>query len=367
MTNLAQGGYTHEEVLKRLEGDRMIDFRFELLDRSERKLKDLENVTGSIRFDSSQEIMGTGTFHVRETTGVDFKEIDLRIRPVFMLSTERGWLKYPLGIYIMSSPERQAQNCGVYQNIDCYDYSTILREDKIRERLFLASGSNYVREVRNLINGAGIKKINIETSVLTVREDIEFEIGTNKLEIINALLTAINYEPLHFNGNGYAVSRRYVEPVNRRTEHSYRTDGKSIIKAGAKQSLDMYNVPNIFVRYTDDPDGEELRSEYVNDSAGSRISTVNRGRNVVDIESVDDIADQETLDALVRRIAIEKSQTYDAITIPTGLMPHHEYRDCIFINETTLGIGNKYIEYAWEMDLSIGGTMTHTLKRVVKL
>lgn len=367
MTNLAQGGYTHEEVLKRLEGDRMIDFRFELLDRSERKLKDLENVTGSIRFDSSQEIMGTGTFHVRETTGVDFKEIDLRIRPVFMLSTERGWLKYPLGIYIMSSPERQAQNCGVYQNIDCYDYSTILREDKIRERLFLASGSNYVREVRNLINGAGIKKINIETSVLTVREDIEFEIGTNKLEIINALLTAINYEPLHFNGNGYAVSRRYVEPVNRRTEHSYRTDDKSIIKAGAKQSLDMYNVPNIFVRYTDDPDGEELRSEYVNDSAGSRISTVNRGRNVVDIESVDDIADQETLDALVRRIAIEKSQTYDAITIPTGLMPHHEYRDCIFINETTLGIGNKYIEYAWEMDLSIGGTMTHTLKRVVKL
>ncbi len=267
----------------------------------------------------------------------------------------------------MSSPERQAQNCGVYQNIDCYDYSTILREDKIRERLFIASGSNYVREVRNLINGAGIKKINIETSVLMARENIEFEIGTSKLEVINALLTAINYEPLHFNGNGYAVSRRYVEPVNRRTEHSYRTDDKSIIKAGAKQSLDMYNVPNIFVRYTDDPDGEELRSEYVNDSAGSKISTVNRGRNVVDIESVDDIADQETLDALVRRIAIEKSQTYDAITIPTGLMPHHEYRDCIFVNETTLGVGNKYIEYAWEMELSIGGTMSHTLKRVVKL
>ena len=367
MTNLAQGGYTHEEVLKRLEGDRMIDFRFELLDRNERKLKDLDNVSGSIRFDSSQEIMGTGSFIVEETAGVDFKETDLRIRPVVMLLTEHGWLKYPLGIYIMSSPERQIQNCGVYQNIDCYDYSTILREDKIRKRLFIASGSNYVREVRNLINGAGIKKINIETSVLMARENIEFEIGTSKLEVINALLTAINYEPLHFNGNGYAVSRRYVEPVHRRTEHSYRTDDKSLIKAGAKQSLDMYNVPNIFVRYTDDPDGEELRSEYVNDSAGSKISTVNRGRNVVDIESVDDIADQETLDALVRRIAIEKSQTYDTITIPTGLMPHHEYRDCIFVNETTLGVGNKYIEYAWEMELSVGGTMTHTLKRVVKL
>ena len=112
MTNLAQGGYTHEEVLKWLEGDRMIDFRFELLDRNERKLRDLDNVSGSIRFDSSQEIMGTGSFIVEETAGVDFKETDLRIRPVFMLLTEHGWLKYPLGIYIMSSPERQTQNCG---------------------------------------------------------------------------------------------------------------------------------------------------------------------------------------------------------------------------------------------------------------
>ena len=96
--SLAQGGYTHKEVLNMLEGDRTIAFRFELLDRNERKLKDLENVSGSIRFDSSQEIMGTGTFNVKETTGVDFKETDLRIRPVFMLLTEQGWLKYPLGI-----------------------------------------------------------------------------------------------------------------------------------------------------------------------------------------------------------------------------------------------------------------------------
>ncbi len=367
MYSLAQGGFTHEEVLRMLESDRTINFRYELLDKNEVKLKDLENVSGNIRFDSSQEIMGTASLTIREIGDVDLKTVDLRVRPFFRLKSPTGWLEYPLGTYIMSSPERSRQDSGVLQQVDCYDYGTILKEDKITTRLFIAAGTNYVTQVRSIITAAGIKKTNIETSILTVSTALEFEIGTSKLDIINSLLTAINYEPLHFDNRGYAVSRRYVEPLNRQTEQAYQTNDRSIIKGGAKQSVDIYNVPNIFVRYTDDPDGIELRSQYVNDSVASVISTVNRGRNVVDIESVNDIADQSTLNDLVRRIAIEKSQTYDAVILPTALMPHHSYRDCVYVGENGLGVGNKYIEYAWEMDLSIGGTMTHTLKRVVKL
>ena len=367
MYSLAQGAYTHTDVMRMLQSDRTVNFRYELLDKNEIKLKDLENVNGSIRFDSTQEIMGTASFTIKEIGSVDLKTVDLRIRPFFRLKSPTGWLEYPLGTYIMSSPERSRQGSGVLQQVDCYDYSTILKEDKITKRMFVAVGTNYVTLVRSIITAAGIKKTNIETSILTVSKALEFEIGTSKLDIINSLLTAINYEPLHFDNRGYAVSRRYIEPLNRRTEQEYQTNDRSVIKIGAKQSVDIYNVPNIFVRYTNDPDGDELRSQYINDSVASPISTVNRGRNVVDIESVDDVADQTTLNDLVRRIAIEKSQTYDAVTLPTALMPHHSYRDCVFVGESGLGVGNKYIEYAWDMNLSIGGTMTHTLKRVVKL
>lgn len=367
MYSLTQGQYSHDTVLKVLVSDRTVNFRYELLDKNEIKLKDLESVSGSIRFDSSQEIMGTASFVIKEIGDVDLRTVDLRIRPFFRLKVATGWLEYPLGTYIMSSPERSRQGTGVSQQVDCYDYSTILKEDKITTRLFITSGTNYVTQVRSIITAAGIKKTNIETSILTVSTPLEFEIGTSKLDIINSLLTAINYEPLHFDNRGYAVSRRYIEPLNRQTEQAYQTNDRSIIKNGAKQSVDTYNVPNIFVRYTNNPDGAELRSQYINDSVISPISTVNRGRNVVNIESVNDIADQTTLNDLVRRIAIEKSQTYDAITLPTALMPHHSYRDCIFVGEDGLGVGNKYIEYAWEMNLSVGGTMVHTLKRVVKL
>ncbi len=367
MYSLSQGIYTNQQVLKMLESDRTINFRYELLDKNEIKLKNLENVSGNVRFDSTQEIMGTASFTIKEVDAIDLNAVDMRIRPFFRLKVPSGWLEYPIGTYIMSSPERLKQGSGVVQQVDCYDYSTILKEDKITTRMFVAIGTNYVTLVRSIITAAGIKKTNIETSILTASKTLEFEIGTSKLDIINSLLTAINYEPLHFDNRGYAVSRRYIEPLNRQTEQSYQTNDRSIIKSGAKQSVDIYNVPNIFVRYTNDPDGEELRSQYINDSVASPISTVNRNRSVVDIESVDDVADQATLNDLVRRIAIEKSQTYDAITLPTAIMPHHSYRDCIFVGENSLGVGNKYIEYSWEMNLSVGGTMTHTLKRVVKL
>ncbi|WP_143318929.1 hypothetical protein [Clostridium sp. HBUAS56010] len=367
MYSLAQETYTHNDVLNMLQSDRSINFRYELLDKNEIKIKDLENVKGNIRFDSSQEIMGTASFSIKEIGDMELKSVDLRIRPFMCLQAPTGWIEYPLGTYIMSSPERSKQGSKVVQQVDCYDYSTILKEDKITTRMFVATGTNYVSLVRSIITTAGIKKTNIETSILTVSKVLEFEIGTSKLDIINSLLTAINYEPLHFDNRGYAVSRRYIEPLNRRTEQEYQTNNRSVIKSGAKQSVDMYNVPNIFIRYTNDPDGAELKSQYINDSVASPISTINRGRNVVDIESVDDVADQTTLNDLVRRIAIEKSQTYDAVILPTALMPHHSYRDCVFVGESGLGVGNKYIEYAWEMNLVVGGTMTHTLKRVVKL
>uniref|UniRef100_UPI0006D2658E hypothetical protein n=1 Tax=Clostridium sp. NkU-1 TaxID=1095009 RepID=UPI0006D2658E len=83
MYSLAQAAYSHEDVLKMLESDRTINFRYELLDKNEVKLKDLENVSGNLRFDSSQEIMCTASLTIREIGDVDLKTVDLRIRPFF--------------------------------------------------------------------------------------------------------------------------------------------------------------------------------------------------------------------------------------------------------------------------------------------
>lgn len=87
----------------------------------------------------------------------------------------------------------------------------------------------------------------------------------------------------------------------------------------------------------------------------------------MNVESVDDIADQGTLDAFTRRVAIEMSQVNDNVVLPTALMPHHEYRNCIYLRNDNLGITSKYIEYAWSMKLGIGEKMNHTLKKVMRI
>ena len=79
---------------------------------------------------------------------------------------------------------------------------------------------------------------------------------------------------------------------------------------------------------------------------------------------MDDIADQDTLDAYTRRVAIEKSQINDIVTLSTALMPHHGDKNCLYIRHDKMEIGSKYIEESWSMDLAAGGTMNHNLRKV---
>lgn len=349
--------------------DRVFDFRYDILDNQERVLDQVE-ATGSISFDSTGEIMGTASFRIKEGKLKEYAKFyaDMRIRPVMIqIDNHKNKQEYPLGVYIMMSPVKSGEDNTVIWNVDCYDKSIILKEDKLQDRIYLPSGSNYVAEVKKLLLSAGMDKYSIENSEALLSSDVEFEIGRSKLEVINELLYAINYYPIHFNENGFAVSSRYIEPMQRETEIEYITDHKSIILEGVQQSNDLYNIPNIIIRYVDNPDSDPLRSIYINDNPDSIISTVRRGRNIVDVDTVDDIADQDTLDAYTKRIAIEKSQACDSVNLRTGITVGHGFRNCIFVRDDELDIATKYIEYSWSMDLAVGGIMTHQLKRVVQL
>lgn len=365
MRNLAQGGYTHKQILDMLRDNRTIAFDFALLNQDEKLIRWLTYASGSISFNSSQEVMGTASFDVlkKEVEG-NYYTTDMRISPYFKLLTPSGWLKWPLGVYILTTPKRTAEYGQIHSQIECYDKGIILKEDKITDRLYIPAGSNYVNQARSVIGSAGIKVVNIPSSPLTCPTGLEYDIGTEKIQIVNDLLYAINYTPVHFDASGIAVSEPYIDAVERAAEDYYVTDKYSVIAEGGTQTNDLYNIPNVVVRYVDNPDGEPLRSVYTNDNAESPISTVRRGRKIVDVESVDDIADQDTLDAYTRRVAIEKSQINDVVTLPTALMPHHGYKNCLYIRHDKMDLGGKYIEESWNMELRAGGNMNHSLRKV---
>ncbi|WP_315122345.1 hypothetical protein [uncultured Clostridium sp.] len=349
---------------------REVKFRYDLLNRHEIKIGQLDYATeGRITFNSQAEIKRTCSLDFRENESKEIDFLNDRIKPYFMLKMPNGdWLEYPLGIFLISTPKKIKKGNYFYRDAEGYDSTMTLKEDKFTTRYIIYKGQNYVKAIIDIINTAGIWKINIPSSELTTEMDKEFEIGTSKLEAINSLLKEVNYTSIWVDNNGALTSATYQVPTIRKAEYVYRNDDLSVILSdNSSEELDLFNVPNVWVITASNPEKEPLVSRYTNDAKDSITSTVNRSRNIVHFESVNDIADQNTLDDYVRRVAYNTSDIYSEFNFQTALMPHHSFMDCLFIHHDKFGITSKYVETNWEMDLKLGGTMSHTCRKVIQI
>jgi hypothetical protein len=303
---------------------------------------------------------------VPETTEINY--LSDRIQPFMEVKMPDGnWIEFPLGVFILSTPTRHDEVNGVYREIEAYDGLVILDEDKFTARYNVPAGTKYTKAVEDILRSAGITKFNIAEKNDTLSADIEFKIGTSKLEAVNQLLASINYTPIWVDANGYFTAYQYVSPTERAEDYVYADDELSVIYNGMEEELDLYGTPNIWVVTQSNPEKTPLVSTKINDNPESPTSTVNIGRNIVDFRQVDDISDQATLDAYVERIAFESSQVFGKLRFSTALMPFHEYADVFRVKYDALKIDYKFTETAWKMELKAGGKMEHEVRRVVEI
>lgn len=354
-----------ENIKKMLHGNRQISFRYDLLNYDEVKIGELTSLGGTLGLNSLAEIKRTGTFQFKEN---EFKDIDClndKVQPVFILN---GKYEFPLGVFMISSPTRAISKQQIIRAVECYDTSLVLKEDKFDSRYRIVKGTNYVTAIVQILNSAGIRKINIPYADYTIKIDKEFEIGTSKLEAVNSLLDEINYTSIWVDEMGNFTSNPYVLPNDREVEYAYRNDDMSIILPDtAQEEIDLFSIPNKWVVVATNPETDPLVSKYANDNPLSPTSTVNRRRNIVDYREITDTASQSILDEYVRRIAYEASNVYGKFIFETAIMPHHSYMGCLYCEYTKLDIANKYIETSWEMELKAGGKMTHNTRRVIQI
>ncbi len=367
MQELSQLNYSTDQVKKALQSNRTIKWEYLLLDKNNRKIDTLRDITSSYGMNAEAEIKGTARFEINEA---DIKEINFfseRIKPLFCLKIDQNWLKWEQGIYLPNSPNRTEQKGSIYRNIEAYDQGVILNEDRVDNRFLIAKGTPYTSIIRSLILSSGLIDVSIQESELELSIDKEYEIGTSKLEIINDLLLSINYNSVWFNHRGTCMITKFIPGKERNYDYVYATDSESIMPYGATEILDYFNVPNKFVRYVENPETDYLISTFINEQASNKLSTVSRGRTITDIQSVTDIADQETLDSYVRKVAEEKSLIYGGFNYTSLVMPHHSFMDCLLFRNNNLGVSQKVIETAWSIDTTGAGTMSHTCKKVIEL
>jgi hypothetical protein len=369
MQSLARDGYTKQQVMDVLhskKGPRTLRFRYDLLDKNNRYIRTLNNVlSGEVSMCAFAEIKRTARFSLKDDGQIDF--LNDRIQPFVELKMPGGFISFPQGIFLLSTPTRKDQTNDVFRDVEAYGGLVILRDDKFETRYVIEAGTKYYDAVINILASAGITKYNIEYTDAVLARALEFEPGKEKLFAINELLSQINFTPIWDDVNGVFTSSYYRSPAVRAIDYTYMDDGLSVTYQGMEEELDLFNIPNKWVVVCSNAENEPLVSSYTNENPESPTSTVNRSRMIVDYREVQDIADQASLDAYVQRIAFEASQVYGKITFETAIMPMHDYADVLEIDYSPLNIKGKYSETSWSMPLAVGAKMKHEVRKVVTI
>lgn len=358
--------YSDDFLLKKLkESSREVRYEYILTSASGQRLGNIDVSNASVSFNSKTDVMRTFRGTVRKSDLVSLSSIDFRIMPYMVLKVGAEDVRFPLGCFIIS-PAYSASDYTDSISVVGYDETKIAYDDKITSRFFTAEGGVYTSYVGQIL-GEIYNDVDIVPSESVRSYDQEWESGSSRLEIANTLLDAIGYTKIYADEVGIIKSDKYIFPQLRQIERSYETRHDSVILDGIDIESDAFDVPNTFVRYTQNVDAEYMIATYVNDDPNNKYSTVSRGRTIVDSKSVNDIASQEDLNNLVQKTAIESMQATEVLTFSTLNMPGHGFRNCLQVFIEPYSIFGKFIETSWNMDLSEGGTMRHVCERVVEL
>ena len=319
----------------------------------------------TLRMDAEAEIKTalSGTFgsFVTDADGsrVEPDWLSDELRPVLVIDGEET----PLGTFAASQVTPVDANGVESLEIEAFDRCWRVRDTKAENRVYFAAGTGYVTAVEQLLVGSGIAVVLATPSSESLKED----------PIVNELLGEINYSTLYFTPEGFAVLRPATVPSAADLSHRI-SDDPDDLAAGADRidallprltrTTDVYNAPNVFVAWCANPDKSGnmvARAENLNPQ--SPLSVPRRGRRIVQVTRVDNIASQEELQAYVDRQRNDSLIGGETLQITTALLPGYNVRDVVGLKYKDLSA--LCILQGYTMELRVGGSMQMTLQRVV--
>lgn len=245
-----------------------------------------------------------------ETEGPDgygVENFDLTVTPEMMLpgygrfEPQRVW--WPRGVFLIGLPEIEYDDeTGLMQgSVKIMDKNLVLDQDADPGSFSVDKGDYVYDIVRHLILQAGETNISIQDTDERLAAPIVWEPGTSKLQIINDLLSTINFR-LFVDGNGqYQIAE--VVPLERRgVAWTFRQGQDSLHIPRWTRSDDWTDTPNRVVMISQgDDENEALMSVAENTNPDSKFSYQRRGnRWITHTETDVQVTSQEVLDNLAR-------------------------------------------------------------------
>lgn len=379
-----------EEVLY---GDRTTEYRWEILnhiDGDDELVGVLDGVSGGkLKWTQNAAVKGGGNIQVLDLSQsqagtLRISDVDIsscRLRPVMTINKGSSFPEVAWGTYLISFAREEWDATGRVWSLELLDRCTVPAQDKLEETYSVASGTNILQEVRDILATSG-ENMSIDESVtVTTSSGLVWPAGTSKLTVINELLDVAGYNSLWVDGWGNFRATPRVLPADRsalyellKVPRELVYGSRSIYRPDWNRERDSFEVPNkvIAIQAAGGEDDSALTGVWTNEDPESPYSYPSRGRWIVHtIDSVEcpegsDAEIVEFLEARARATLIQMSAVQAEVKVKHLPIPIR-VSDVVRFSHDVAGIDTRHVVTNTELEVSSTGLMSTSLQEVISL
>lgn len=379
---------TTDEILY---GSRITSYRWEVLEHSggtDHLVGFLDGVvegSASLSWSLYTAVKGSGNLKVADLAAAqpglvrvgDVPLSSARLRPVLVIE---GLPEIPCGVFLISAAPEEWSEAGRVLSLELLDRATVLDQDVVDETYTVDAVTPILEAVATVIVSAG-ESIHVDATVVdTLTSAMVWPVGTTKLQIVNDLLGALNYNSLWVDGSGNFQATPYIVPAKRSPTYELLNVARELVDGGTSiysqewsHDKDMFNVPNKVVAVQQATgDVAALTGEWTNTDPASPFSYPSRGRwitRVLDAVETPVGTDAEViafLEGKAQRSLIASSAVQAAVKVKHLPVPIR-VGDVMRFANVPAGIDARHVVTAVTLDAHSLGLMESTLQEVIDL
>jgi hypothetical protein len=344
---------TEAEILALIAGAQLtVDFGAELLDANDLVVEDISDdlTSGTVEHNNYADVHGTCSLEL--TRALDWATV--RIRPYQTLTGSGYTQTWPLGVYLLTTPETAPGEDPVTYDVSGYDKLHLL-QNAVGDTYVVTTGTGYLDAVRAAITASGATGLDPlldgTDQDLTLPAPMVWMLDpaapASWLRVINDLLGAIGYRGLWADATGRYCSEPYQSPLTRSPLWSFDVSDQATVIVGEDRTLttDNYVTTNWwrFVQNGLDAQPIEGTGFYTVDLSGG-------GAKVKAVVALD-VAGQTSLVARGDAIVQSTLQIQRTLSITTGPLPILGHFDVVLYRDLDAGLDCKAQVHSWRVPL----------------
>ena len=350
---------TTEQILALITADNLtVAFGAELLDVDDLLVEDisLDLLNGEVEHQNYADVHGTISLSISRELGWE----TARVRPWQTLTGAGYYKTWPLGVYLLTTPETPLGETPITYAVSGYDKLHLLQRP-VGDTYVVATGASYLEAVVAAITtseAGGLAPLLDGTAVETLLPEpmvwvLDTANPTTYLRIVNDLLSAIGYRGVWADATGRFCSVPYQNPLVRSPMWTLDVSDQKTCIVGESRTLtkDIYEPTNWwrFVR-------TGMTAEPVEGTGFYTVDLSDGGTKYKSVQSLD-VADQPSLVARgdeIVQTARQVTQTLDITTGPLPILGHFDVLE--YVDPEAVGTLKCQVR-SWRLPL---GTCTPT-------